>query len=155
MEKEFKALRPVLDERARRLWAATEARALGQGGISAVARARGLSSPTIRAGIGEIGRGAVGRSGTSWPRGSPGSLSMEWAPGVCGQGSDPWLTIEWVLSQFSPRMSIAQQRYQAFVRAGMGQGYREEFTAEVKIPGCWAVTVLSSTSSGSEENSAP
>jgi hypothetical protein len=65
MEKEFKALRPVLDERARRLWAATEARALGQGGISAVARARGLSPPTIRAGIGEIGTGAVGRKGPS------------------------------------------------------------------------------------------
>jgi hypothetical protein len=36
---------------------------LGQGGISAVARAKGLSPPTIRAGIGEIGGGAVGMKG--------------------------------------------------------------------------------------------
>lgn len=39
----FTALGPVLDERARRLWAAAEARAIGRGGISRVAEATGLS----------------------------------------------------------------------------------------------------------------
>src|SRR5215472_8663426 len=42
---------PVLDERSRRRWAATEARELGWGGISAVAAATGLSRDTIRAGL--------------------------------------------------------------------------------------------------------
>ena len=55
----YQALRLVLNEKARRLWAATEALALGHGGLSAVARATGLSHPTIRAGIREIRGDAV------------------------------------------------------------------------------------------------
>src|SRR5260370_15826646 len=62
----FMALEPVLDERARRLWAATEAQAIGQGGISRVAEATGLSRITIRTGLRELhpsspplGRGAI------------------------------------------------------------------------------------------------
>ena len=50
----FRALEPLLDERARRLWAAVEARALGRGGISAVARATGMSRVTVRAGLREL-----------------------------------------------------------------------------------------------------
>ena len=50
----FEALRPVLNELARRRWAATEALAFGRGGISAVARATGLSHKTIRTGIREM-----------------------------------------------------------------------------------------------------
>ena len=49
----FKALESELDERSRRRWAATEALALGRGGISAVAKATGMSRRTIRAGIRE------------------------------------------------------------------------------------------------------
>ena len=51
----FEALRGVMDEQMRRLWAATEARALGYGGVSVVARAIGLTRPTITAGIKELG----------------------------------------------------------------------------------------------------
>jgi len=47
----FASLKPLLDERARRLWAAVEARALGRGGISVVAEATGLARATIRAGL--------------------------------------------------------------------------------------------------------
>ena len=54
----FAALRPVLNELARRRWAATEALAFGRGGISAVARATGLSRQTIRTGIREMQTGA-------------------------------------------------------------------------------------------------
>jgi hypothetical protein len=50
------ALAPVMDERARRYWAACEARALGRGGVTAVARATGISRTTIRAGLGELQR---------------------------------------------------------------------------------------------------
>lgn len=47
----FAILKPLLDERARRLWAAVEARALGRGGISQVAAATGLARATVRAGL--------------------------------------------------------------------------------------------------------
>jgi len=50
----FIILRPLLDERARRMWAAVEARAMGRGGISRVAEATGLSRVTIRTGLQEL-----------------------------------------------------------------------------------------------------
>jgi transposase len=49
----YRTLQPVLDERARRLWAGTEALALGHGGIAAVARVTGLSRNTIKRGMQE------------------------------------------------------------------------------------------------------
>ena len=48
------ALAPVFTERSRRLWAATEARALGHGGIGLVERATGISRATIQRGVREI-----------------------------------------------------------------------------------------------------
>src|SRR5438067_2014258 len=53
----FEGLRPYLDERRRRLWAAAEALALGRGGVTAVAAATGLRRNTIRAGVGELRAG--------------------------------------------------------------------------------------------------
>ena len=50
----FAILKPLLDERARRLWAAVEARALGRGGLSQVAEATGLARATVRAGLQEL-----------------------------------------------------------------------------------------------------
>jgi transposase len=50
----FEALQGDLDERGRRRWAATEARSLGRGGITAVAKATGLSDRTIRNGLQEL-----------------------------------------------------------------------------------------------------
>jgi Rhodopirellula transposase DDE domain len=48
---------PELNERQRRLWAASEARAAGRGGITATARATGMAIDTIRKGIGELEAG--------------------------------------------------------------------------------------------------
>lgn len=53
----FETLAPVLDERARRWWAATEAKALGHGGVLCVAQATGMSRTTIRAGLEELESG--------------------------------------------------------------------------------------------------
>ncbi|MGH2834294.1 MAG: ISAzo13 family transposase [Solirubrobacteraceae bacterium] len=65
----FRVLAGELNERQRRLWAASEAHAAGRGGIAATARATGISVPTIRKGIGELqsgerlGAGRVRRRG--------------------------------------------------------------------------------------------
>ena len=53
----FRALAGELNERQRRLWAASEARAAGRGGIAATARATGISVPTIRKGMAELESG--------------------------------------------------------------------------------------------------
>jgi Rhodopirellula transposase DDE domain len=50
----YKALAPTLTERARRIWAATEARAAGRGGITLVARATRIAYSTIRRGLQEL-----------------------------------------------------------------------------------------------------
>ena len=59
----YAAVEAYLDERGRRIWGATESRAIGYGGDALVSDATGLSRPTIRAGRREIesGRIAPGR----------------------------------------------------------------------------------------------
>ena len=54
LEGKYSELLDDLDERGRRRWAAAEARALGHGGITAVALATGLSDRTIRTGLKEL-----------------------------------------------------------------------------------------------------
>jgi hypothetical protein len=54
VKRKAEALFPLLHEKARRRWAACEARAIGYGGISIVAVATGLSRPTIRRGLAEL-----------------------------------------------------------------------------------------------------
>jgi hypothetical protein len=50
----FAGLGPELNERQRRFWAASEARACGRGGIAAVSRATGISEDTVQRGIKEL-----------------------------------------------------------------------------------------------------
>jgi hypothetical protein len=58
LRRQYALLRPSLDERGRRLFAATQAEVLGRGGIAAVARATGLAPSTIGRGLKEIADGA-------------------------------------------------------------------------------------------------
>jgi hypothetical protein len=53
LRRKYQALSPLLNERLRRLWAATEAGEIGWGGITAVAMATGLSHTTIGLGLRE------------------------------------------------------------------------------------------------------
>lgn len=55
--KKYAGVRDVLSERARRLWAGTEADALGRGGVVWVARATGMAISTVRKGRDEVRRG--------------------------------------------------------------------------------------------------
>ena len=50
----FVFLSPHLDDRARRLFAASEARAAGYGGVAAVSRATGVAASTIGRGLREL-----------------------------------------------------------------------------------------------------
>ncbi|HLA40724.1 MAG TPA: ISAzo13 family transposase, partial [Candidatus Glassbacteria bacterium] len=54
IRQKFVSLSPVMDERMRRQWAASEAAALGWGGVSATAEATGLARNTITAGMREL-----------------------------------------------------------------------------------------------------
>ena len=55
----FVVMSPLLDERARRLWAAAESAAIGYGGDALVSAATGLARETIRNGRRELARGVT------------------------------------------------------------------------------------------------
>jgi len=70
LQAKFAALAPALMERSRRLWAATEALALGHGGIVLVERATGISRSTVVRGIREVNSGeTLGTERTRRPGG--------------------------------------------------------------------------------------
>src|ERR1700754_4129914 len=72
----FKGLASTLDERQRRLWAASEAKAWGYGGVSLVSRSTGISRRAIHVGLRELQAdstatlevGRVRRSGAGRPK---------------------------------------------------------------------------------------
>lgn len=72
IRRKFRMVAVELDERRRRQWAAAEARDTGWGGISLVARATGLSRPTIMAGLKELNLPSKRRAVTGARVRSPG-----------------------------------------------------------------------------------
>ena len=69
----YATIAPHLNERQRRIWVGAEARVLGRGGVSLVARATGISRPTIYKALEEIQGagptdGRVRRPGAGRPR---------------------------------------------------------------------------------------
>jgi len=59
LRSKYATLRPVLDERALRLWAAAEAQAYGRGGMTLVAAATGVTRLRIATGLAELRRLAL------------------------------------------------------------------------------------------------
>jgi transposase len=58
IRQKWRLLKATMDERARRLWAGTEAGAIGHGGVAMVARATGMAISTVRKGRDEARAGA-------------------------------------------------------------------------------------------------
>ncbi len=79
----FLALKPAMDERLTRLWAGAEAEALGEGGISIVEEATGMSRTTIRVGRDELREGVSADNVVSVRRAGGGRPSIETtSPGI-------------------------------------------------------------------------
>lgn len=68
VREKYHSLSDVLNERSRRVWAATEARSLGRGGIAAVVTATGMSSATVHKGIRELEAAEAGEEVLSTER---------------------------------------------------------------------------------------
>ena len=62
LRNKYEPLRGSLNERSRRLWAATEARSLGGGGGAAVIAATGMSSATVHKGLRELQAAEAGEA---------------------------------------------------------------------------------------------
>jgi len=56
VKKKYESIRVWLNEKSRRIWAASEAEALGYGGLTIVCEATGIDCHTIRKGISELGK---------------------------------------------------------------------------------------------------
>ena len=54
IRQKYQAILPFLHEKARRIWAATEAAAYGRGGITIVCAATGLSNKTVDRGLKDL-----------------------------------------------------------------------------------------------------
>ncbi len=70
ISEKYNLLKPFLDEQKKRLFVAAEAISLGEGGISIVSRATGISRDTISKGCKELESGTTGGIGTSVPEGN-------------------------------------------------------------------------------------
>ena len=64
VRKKFFVLSQILDERSKRIWVATEALAIGRGGIAVVATATGVDPKTIN-----VGNKVLGGKPPSLPEG--------------------------------------------------------------------------------------
>jgi hypothetical protein len=78
----FDALARFLNERDRRLFAASEARAAGRGGVAAVSRATGLARSTIGRGLADLQSGAVPSSTRVRRRGGGSKAATQTQPGL-------------------------------------------------------------------------
>jgi hypothetical protein len=78
----FEALAPVLDERERRLFAASEARVAGHGGVVAVSQATGIARSTIDRGLADLKAGPADLGGRVRRAGGGGKPATETQPGL-------------------------------------------------------------------------
>src|SRR3974377_1023393 len=104
LQKRNAAILPQLDERQRRLFAASEARAAGHGGIAAVSRVTRIAASTIGRGLKELDAppplklGGVRRSGggrKSLTETDPGLLDALNALGEADARGDPMSPLRW------------------------------------------------------------
>lgn len=78
----YRALQPRMNERTRRLWAGTEAKALGRGGIAIVTRATSLARNTVVRGIAELANKQIADTGRVRCPGAGRKRKAEVIPGL-------------------------------------------------------------------------
>jgi hypothetical protein len=78
----FEALAPCLDEKEKRLLAASEASAAGRGGVAAVSRATGIARSTIGRGLADLRAGAERLGNRVRRRGGGSKPAIETQPGL-------------------------------------------------------------------------
>ncbi len=119
----YESLARFLNERARRLFAASEARAAGRGGIAAVSRASGIARSTIGRGLAELRAGTPPMAGRVRRPGGGSKPATEMQPALLAsleelvQSSirgDPEAPLRWVSkSQRHLSSALAEQGHTA------------------------------------------
>src|SRR5438552_1853670 len=130
----YESLVGDLDERGRRRWAAVEARSLGRGGITAVAKATGLSDRTVRTGMGELRAGVRLPPGRQRQAGGGRQAAQEKAPELLqaleglvepATRGDPQSPLKWTCKSTRELSEELTQRGQAVSRTTVAKLLRE------------------------------
>ena len=130
----YESLVGDLDERGRRRWAAVEARSLGRGGITAVAKATGLSDRTVRTGMGELRAGVRLPPGRQRQAGGGRQAAQEKAPELLqaleglvepATRGDPQSPLKWTCKSTRELSKELTQRGQAVSRTTVAKLLRE------------------------------
>ena len=131
LKAKYVALAPALSERARRMWAATEAREVGRGGISLVCRATGVSYSTIVRGLKELESGDSAPPGRVRRSGGGRKKSVLKDPGLVGDlegmveptvSGDPQSPLRWTSKSVRSLAKALQ---------GMGHSASHQLVAEL------------------------
>ena len=94
VEAKYRSLSPLMDERMRRQWAASESRAYGWGGVQAVSGAIHMSPNTIRKGLAELAaREEQSRCGDRYALAQKGGGRKRWSDSDAGLLE----TLEWLV----------------------------------------------------------
>jgi hypothetical protein len=136
----FASIAAALDERARRLWAAAESRAIGYGGDALVSAATGLARDTVRRGRLEIEEGVaatgrirrVGAGRPSFKKTQPGlEAALERLVDPITRG-DPMSPLRWCKSRAKLAAALSQDGWEVSSttvgRLLNGLGYRLQAT---------------------------
>src|SRR6266849_6060932 len=122
LRQKFAAVWPMLDERTRRLMAASEALVLAYGGVSLVHRACGLSRKAIAKGIREIRSGTLlepGRFGRHQEEGPGRQLRQRRPTMASGEAGPPRAGPRFPESRCAARVSLRH------LRRGAQRGLRQ------------------------------
>jgi hypothetical protein len=140
LREKYETLRPLLNERSRRIWAATEARSLGRGGIAAVMSATGMSSATVNRGLHELAavpkdagarvrRLGGGRKGTE--KSQPGFARALAALVEDSARGDPMRPLRWTCKSTAKlSRQLARQGFRASPRTVAKELKRQEFSLQ-------------------------
>lgn len=135
LQQKFAPVWPLLDERARRLTAANEARALGRGGVSLVSRACGLSRKAIAKGMDEIREGTAVASGRIRRPGAGRKKILVRDPGLLGAlnrlidpetRGDPESPLLWICKSTRTLAALLTRRKHQVSHLKVGQILREQ-----------------------------
>ena len=131
----YRSLAPLMDERMRRHWAASEAQTYGWGGLSAVSDATGISRNTIRKGMAELEVRKKRPKALVEPR-----LRREGGGRKCLSETDPGLlqALEFLVEPMSRGDPMSALRWTCKSTARLA----EELTQQAHPIGAWTVGTL-------------
>src|SRR5260370_39630601 len=129
-EDQYQKMKGWLNERQWRLYVATEARRIGAGGMSQVAREAGVSRKTIRHGIRELEAGETSEPGTRMRRQGGGRKKItskderlqDDLEEMLEPKGDPQSLVKWTSKSVSKLKEALQQKGMSSVRLPCGDG---------------------------------